>query len=64
MNENLTRKALNDFILSHLAKAARPLTLAELFVDVYPGQRASYSALLALRKRMTYLAAEIGRAHV
>lgn len=58
MNENLTRKALNDFIVSHLANAARPLTLTEVFVDVYPGQRATDSALLALRKRLTYLAAE------
>ena len=58
MTENLTRHALNDFIVSHLAQAARSLTLAEVFVDVYPGQRATDSALLALRKRLTYLAAE------
>ena len=58
MTENLTRHALNDFIVSHLAQAARALTLAEVFVDVYPGQRATDSALLALRKRLTYLAAE------
>lgn len=58
MNDILTRGALNDFIVSHLAQAARPLTVAEVFVDVYPGQRPSYSALLALRKRLTYLASE------
>ena len=58
MTENLTRHALNDFVVSHLAQAARSLTLAEVFVDVYPGQRATDSALLALRKRLTYLAAE------
>lgn len=58
MNDILTRRALNDFIVGHLANAARPLSLAEVFVDVYPGQRASASALLALRKRLAYLAAE------
>lgn len=62
MNDNLTRKALNDFIVSHLANAARPLTLAEVFADVYPGQRATDCALLAMRKRLQYLAAE-GRLH-
>lgn len=58
MNDNLTREALNDFIVSHLANAARPLTLTEVFGDVYPGQRATDCALLALRKRLQYLAAE------
>ena len=62
MNDILTRRALNDFIVGHLANAARPLSLAEVFADVYPGQRASASALLALRKRLQYLAAE-GRLH-
>ena len=37
MNESLARRALNDFIVSHLAQAARPLSLAEVFADVYPG---------------------------
>ena len=54
----LSRAALNDYIENHLANAARPLSLAEVFADVYPGQRASASALLALRKRLAYLAAE------
>lgn len=58
MNESLARRALNDFIVSHLAKAARSLSLTEVFADVYPGQRPSESSLLALRKRLTYLAAE------
>ncbi len=58
MNENLTRAALNDFIVSHLVNAARPLSLAEVFRDVYPGKQATDCALLALRKRLQYLAAE------
>ena len=55
----LSRAALNDYIESHLANAARPLSLAEVFRDVYPGQRATDCALLALRKRLQYLAAEV-----
>ena len=58
----LSRAALNDYIESHLANAARPLSLAEVFRDVYPVQRATDCALLALRKRLQYLAAE-GRLH-
>ena len=58
----LSRAALNDYIEKHLANAARPLSLAEVFRDVYPGQRATDFALLALRKRLQYLAAE-GRLH-
>ena len=54
----LSRAALNDYIVSHLANAAHPLSLAEVFRDVYPGQRATDGALLALRKRLQYLAAE------
>ena len=54
----LSRAALNDYIENHLASAARPLSLAEVFRDVYPGQRATDCALLALRKRLQYLAAE------
>lgn len=54
----LSRAALNDYIENHLANAARPLSLAEVFRDVYPGQRATDGALLALRKRLQYLAAE------
>ena len=57
-----SRAALNDYIENHLANAARPLSLAEVFRDVYPGQRATDCALLALRKRLQYLAAE-GRLH-
>lgn len=53
----LSRAALNDYIEKHLANAARPLSLAEVFRDVYPGQRATDCALLALRKRLQYLAA-------
>ena len=53
----LSRAALNDYIESHLANAARPLSLAEVFRDVYPVQRATDCALLALRKRLQYLAA-------
>ena len=58
----LSRAALNDYIESHLANAARPLSLAEVFRDVYPGQRATDCALLALRRRLQYLAAK-GRLH-
>ena len=58
----LSRAALTDYIENHLANAARPLSLAEVFRDVYPGQRATDCALLALRKRLQYLAAE-GRLH-
>ena len=58
----LSRAALNDYIENHLANAARPLSLSEVFRDVYPGQRATDCALLALRKRLQYLAAE-GRLH-
>ena len=58
----LSRAALNDYIEKHLANAARPLSLAEVFRDVYPGQRATDCALLALRKRLQYLAAA-GRLH-
>ena len=58
----LSRAALNDYIENHLANAARPLSLAEVFRDVYPGQRATDCALLALRARLQYLAAE-GRLH-
>ena len=58
----LSRAALNDYIESHLTNAARPLSLAEVFRDVYPVQRATDCALLALRKRLQYLAAE-GRLH-
>lgn len=58
----LSRAALNDYIENHLENAARPLSLAEVFRDVYPGQRATDCALLALRKRLQYLAAE-GRLH-
>lgn len=54
----LSRAALNDYIEKHLTNAARPLSLAEVFRDVYPGQRATDCALLALRKRLQYLAAE------
>ena len=54
----LSRAALNDYIESHLANAARPLSLAEVFRDVYPGKPANDGALLALRKRLQYLAAE------
>lgn len=54
----LSRAALNDYIENHLANAARPLSLAEVSRDVYPGQRATDCALLALRKRLQYLAAE------
>ena len=56
--QQLSRAALNDYIENHLANAARPLSLAEVFRDVYPGQRATDCALLALRKRLQYLAAE------
>ncbi len=58
----LSRAALNDYIEKHLANAARPLSLAEVFRDVYPGKPAKDCALLALRKRLQYLAAE-GRLH-
>ena len=58
----LSRAALKGYIEKHLANAARPLSLAEVFRDVYPGQRATDCALLALRKRLQYLAAE-GRLH-
>lgn len=58
----LSRAALNQYIENHLANAARPLSLSEVFRDVYPGQRATDCALLALRKRLQYLAAE-GRLH-
>lgn len=58
----LSRAALNDYIENHLANAARPLSLAEVFRDVYPGKPAKDCALLALRKRLQYLAAE-GRLH-
>lgn len=54
----LSRAALNDYIEKHLANAARPLSLAEVFRDVYPGKPAKDCALLALRKRLQYLAAE------
>ena len=54
----LSRAALTDYSESHLTNAARPLSLAEVFRDVYPGQRATDCALLALRKRLQYLAAE------
>lgn len=57
-----SRAALNDYIENHLANAARPLSLAEVFRDVYPGKPAKDCALLALRKRLQYLAAE-GRLH-
>lgn len=57
-----SRAALNDYIEKHLANAARPLSLAEVFRDVYPGQRATDCALLALRRRLQYLAAA-GRLH-
>ena len=57
-----SRAALNDYIENHLANAARPLSLAEVFRDVYPGQRATDCALLALRRRLQYLAAK-GRLH-
>ena len=60
--QQLSRAALNDYIENHLANAARQLSLAEVFRDVYPGQRATDCALLALRKRLQYLAAE-GRLH-
>ena len=33
MNDLLTRRALNDFIVGHLANAARPLSLAEVFAQ-------------------------------
>ena len=58
----LSRAALKGYIEKHLENAARPLSLAEVFRDVYPGQRATDCALLALRKRLQYLAAE-GRLH-
>ena len=58
----LSRAALNDYIESYFINAARLLSLAEVFRDVYPGQRATDCALLALRKRLQYLAAE-GRLH-
>ena len=54
----LSRAALKGYIEKHLENAARPLSLAEVFRDVYPGQRATDCALLALRKRLQYLAAE------
>ena len=54
----LSRAALKGYIEKHLENAARPLSLAEVFRDVYPGQRATDFALLALRKRLQYLAAE------
>lgn len=54
----LSRAALNQYIENHLANAARPLSLSEVFRDVYPGQRATDCALLALRKRLQYLAAK------
>lgn len=57
-----SRAALKGYIEKHLENAARPLSLAEVFRDVYPGQRATDCALLALRKRLQYLAAE-GRLH-
>ena len=57
-----SRAALNDYIENHLANAARPLSLAEVFRDVYPGKPAKDCALLALRKRLQYLAAA-GRLH-
>ena len=60
--QQLSRAALNDYIESHLANAARPLSLAEVFRDVYPGKPANDGALLALRKRLQYLAAK-GRLH-
>lgn len=60
--QQLSRAALNDYIENHLANAARPLSLAEVFRDVYPGKPAKDCALLALRKRLQYLAAE-GRLH-
>ena len=60
--QQLSRAALNDYIENHLANAARPLSLAEVFRDVYPGKPAKDCALLALRKRLEYLAAE-GRLH-
>ncbi len=53
-----SRAALKGYIEKHLENAARPLSLAEVFRDVYPGQRATDCALLALRKRLQYLAAE------
>ena len=56
--QQLSRAALNDYIENHLATAARPLSLAEVFRDVYPGKPANDGALLALRKRLQYLAAE------
>ena len=58
----LSRAALKGYIEKHLENAARPLSLAEVFRDVYPGQRATDCALLALRKRLQYLAAK-GRLH-
>ena len=54
----LSRAALNDYIENHLASAARQLSLAEVFRDVYPGKPAKDCALRALRKRLQYLAAE------
>lgn len=58
MKDILTRRALNDFIVGHLAQAARQFSLAEVFANVYPGERPTESSLLALRKRLTHLAAE------
>ena len=54
----LSRAALKGYIEKHLENAARPLSLAEVFRDVYPGKPAKDCALLALRKRLQYLAAE------
>ena len=54
----LSRAALKGYIEKHLENAARPLSLSEVFRDVYPGQRATDCALLALRKRLQYLAAK------
>ena len=55
-HQNLARAALNEFIIAHLAGAARPLRMEELHGDVYPGKPASTASLVALRKRLTYLA--------
>ncbi|MBX9831865.1 MAG: hypothetical protein K2X78_02325 [Burkholderiaceae bacterium] len=55
-NQSLTRAALNDFIIAHLAGSARALSLDELHRDVYPGKPLTTASLVALRKRLNYLA--------
>lgn len=58
MNETLTRSALNSAIVDHLAAAGGALGLGQLFAFAHPGQAATYSATVALRKRLNYLTYE------